>query len=309
MTKIESLNFKTGVPRWKLLKAIGLQTSKYYEWKKRFGMSNQHNGKIPRDFWLEPWEKQAIVDFKHKHPDEGYKRLTYMMMDQDIVAVSPSTTYRYLRMAGLTSNWNKRTKPKKKGFTQPLKAHEHWHIDISYINFRGTFLFLICVLDGYSRFIVHHGLRKNMQEYDVQLVVQEALEKYPHAKPRIISDNGPQFISKEFKSFIKFHGLKHVRTSVNHPQSNGKIEAFHGNIKTECIRVESFIDLEDARAKVAEYILKYNHLRLHSGIGFVTPFDMLTGRAEKIFKERDEKLQKARQRRKENYQKNYRKSA
>lgn len=309
MTKIESLNLKTGVSRSKLLKAIGLQTSKYYEWKKRFGMANQHNGKIPRDFWLEPWEKQAIVDFKHEHLDEGYKRLTYMMMDRDIVAVSPSTTYRYLRMAGLTSNWNKRTKGKKKGFTQPLKPHEHWHIDISYINFRGTFLFLICLLDGYSRFIVHHGLRKNMQEYDVQLVGQEALEKYPHAKPRIISDNGPQFISKEFKSFIKFHGLKHVRTSVYHPQSNGKIEAFHGNIKTECIRVESFIDLEDARAKVSEYILKYNHERLHSGISFVTPFDMLTGRAKKIFKERDDKLQTARQRRKENYHKQYRKSA
>mgnify|MGYP006295122477 CR=1 FL=1 len=310
MTKIENLNLKTGIPRSKLLKAIGLQTSKYYEWKKRFGMPNQHNGKIPRDFWLESWEKKAIVDFKRKHPGKGYKRLTYMMMDRDIVAVSPSTTYRYLRMAGLTSNWNKRTsKTKKKGFTQPLKPHDHWHIDISYINFRGTFLFLICVLDGYSRFIVHHGLRVNMQEYDVELILQEALEKYPHAKPRIISDNGPQFISKEFKSFIKLNGLKHARTSVNHPQSNGKLEAFHGNIKTECIRVESFIDLEDARAKVAEYIQKYNYERLHSGIGFVTPFDMLTGRAEKIFKERDEKLAKARQRRKENCRKKYRKSA
>ena len=116
-------------------------------------------------------------------------------------------------------------------------------------------------------------------------------------------------MSKEFKSFIKLNDLKHARTSVNHPQSNGKLEAFHGNIKTECIRAESFIDLEDARAKVAEYIRKYNHQRLHSGIGFVTPFDMLTGRAEQIFKERDDKLQNARQRRKENYHEKYRKSA
>jgi hypothetical protein len=201
--KIEEINSKTGVPISKLLKAINLQPSKFYEWKRRFGLPNQHNGKIPRDFWLEPWEKNAIIRYKLDHPFIGYKRLTYQMLDENIVAVSPSTTYHHLRLAGLTSRWNtSSSKPKKKGFTQPTAPHQHWHIDISYVNFRGTFLFLICVLDGYSRFIVNHGLRMNMEEYDVQLVLQEGLEKYPNERPRIISDNGSQFISKDFKSFL-----------------------------------------------------------------------------------------------------------
>lgn len=293
---------KTGIPVTRLLKVIKLQPAKYYQWKKRFGLPNHHNGKIPRDFWLEPWEIDAILECKRRYPFEGYKRLTYMMMDQNIVAVSPSTTYRVLRKAGLTSRWKNNTlKTKKKGFTQPAQPHQQWHVDISYINFRGTYLFLISVLDGYSRFIVHHDLRTHMQEYDVELVLQKALESYPDVSPEIISDNGSQFISRDFKLFIKVAGLKHIRTSVNHPQSNGKLEAFHKNIKTECIRRESFLNLNEARAKVARYIYQYNHHRLHSGINYVAPHDMMTGRAQEIFKERDQKLQEARDRRKRNY--------
>jgi transposase InsO family protein len=287
----------------KLLNAIDLQPAKYYQWKKRFGIPNQHNGKIPRDFWLEPWEIEAIINYKRHHPCEGYKRLTYMMMDENVVAVSPSTTYRVLRKAGLTKRWNTSAlKTKKKGFTQPACPHDHWHVDISYINYLGTYLFLIAVLDGYSRFVVHHDLRTHMQEYDVELVIQQALEKYPNATPRIISDNGPQFIATEFKRFTKESGLKHIRTSVNHPQSNGKIEALFKNIKVECVRQQSFLNLEEARSKIAEYVHEYNYYRLHSGIHYVAPYDMLSGRALEIFKERDRKLQEARERRKRNYQ-------
>jgi transposase InsO family protein len=103
------------------------------------------------------------------------------------------------------------------GFIQPEKPHEHWHTDIKYVNFHGSFLFLISVIAGYSGFIVHHELRLNMQEYDVELTIQRALEKYPGVTPRIISDNGSQFISRDFAEFLKFVGLDHIRTSVNYP--------------------------------------------------------------------------------------------
>jgi len=284
-----------------MLKSIELSWARYHDWKKRFGQPNKHNGKIPRDFWLEPWEIAEIVKFKRRHLDIGYRHLTYMMLDQDIVAVSPSTTYRILKNHDLTSRWNNNTlKTKKKGFTQPLKAHEHWHMDISYINFRGTYLFLIAVLDGFSRYIVHHELRTNMQEYDVEMVLERALEKYPDEHPRLITDNGSQFLALDFKKFLKESQLTHVRTSVNHPQSNGKIEAFHKTIKSECIRQESMLDLEDARNTVAAYIHKYNTERLHSSIGYITPLDKLNGKADAIFKERDRKLEEARKRRQQN---------
>jgi transposase InsO family protein len=58
-----------------------------------------------------------------------------------------------------------------------------------------------------------------MTEADVETILQRAKEKFPEARPRIISDNGPQFIAKDFKEFIRLSGMTHVRTSPFYPQS------------------------------------------------------------------------------------------
>ena len=298
MNYLQELKCRTGVPLGILLKTVGLSWARYYDWQKRFGQPNRHNSETPRSFWLEPWEIERIIEYRENHMDIGYKLLTYMMLDENIVAVSPSTTYRVLRKAGLTTRWNTDlVGTKREGFVQPTQPHQHWHMDISYITFHGSHLFLISVLDGFSRFIVHHELRTHMQEYDVEIVLQRALEKHPNEKSALISDNGSQFIAHDFKGFLRLNNLTHVRTSVNHPQSNGKIERFHKSIKNECTRIQSMIDLDDARKKVAEYIHHYNQCRLHSGIGFITPSNMINGKAERIFKERNQKLEQARLRR------------
>jgi transposase InsO family protein len=134
-----------------------------------------------------------------------------------------------------------------------------------------------------------------MTEADVEIILQRAKEKFPEARPRIISDNGPQFISKDFKEFIKLSGMTHVRTSPFYPQSNGKLERFHQTIKGECIRPKTPLSLEDARRIAGEYIEHYNNVRLHSAIGYIAPADKLAGRDEDIFKERDRKLEEARE--------------
>lgn len=94
-------------------------------------MVNEHNAWVPRDFWLESWERAAIISYFKDHQDEGYRRLTYMMMDEDIVAVSPSSVYRVLSGAGLLRRWNCKPSHKGTGFVQPLAPHEHWHVDVS----------------------------------------------------------------------------------------------------------------------------------------------------------------------------------
>jgi len=138
----------------KLIDMIGINSSKYYSWKNRFELPNNHNGIIPKKHWILDWEKEAIISYSKSNITQGYRRLTYMMMDDDIVAVSPSTTYRVLKMAGLLNKWNEVKKSSKgNGFTQPVAPHKHWHTDIKYVNFHGTFLFLISVIDGFSRFI------------------------------------------------------------------------------------------------------------------------------------------------------------
>jgi len=272
--------------------------SKYYDWKHRYGKVNEHNNWIPRDFWLTDWEKQAIINYYLDNPLEGYRRLTYMMIDADVVAVSPSSVYRVLKNAGLLGRWNRKESKKGTGFHQPLKPHEHWHIDISYINICGTFYYMCSVLDGFSRYIVHWEIRKQMTEMDVEIILQRAHEMFPEAKPRVISDNGPQFISKDFKDYIRLSGMTHVKTSPYYPQSNGKLERYHKTIKSTCIRVKTPLSLEDARATVADFVDHYNNNRLHSAIGYVTPDDKLQGRAEIIHAQRDAKLAAAREARK-----------
>jgi transposase InsO family protein len=293
---------KTGIAVTHFIAWLGIAASKYYNWQRRYGKANEHNGQVPRDFWLEDWEKQAIIKFYLEHPLEGYRRQTFMMLDRDIVAVSPSSVYRVLSAAGLLRRWNGKTSKKGTGFVQPLKPHEHWHIDVSYVNLCGTFYYLCSLLDGCSRYLVHWELRETMTEKDVEIILQRAREKFPLATPRIISDNGPQFIAKDFKEFIRLTGMSHVRTSPFYPQSNGKMERYHKTIKSECIRPKVALSLEESRDQIAGYIRYYNEERLHSSIGYIAPKDKLEGRDEQIFKERDKKLEAAREIRKQKRQ-------
>jgi len=285
------------LPAGRLIAWLGIASSKFYDWRGRYGKVNEHNALVPRDHWLEPWEKQSIVQFYGEHPDEGYRRLTYMMMDADRVAASPASLYRVLKGAGCLARF--RGKPSKKGtgFRQPLTPHEHWHVDISYVNICSTFYYLCSVLDGCSRYLVHWELRESMRERDVEIVLQRAREAFPLATPRIITDNGPQFVAKDFKEYIRLCGMTHVRTSPYYPQSNGKIERWHKTLKSDCIRPGVPLSLEHARQLVEAFVDHYNHQRLHSAIGYVTPGDRLADRHEAIYDQRDAKLAAARERR------------
>jgi putative transposase len=293
---------KTGLAVLTFLVWLGLATSKWHSWKSRYGKANEHNAWIPRDHWLTDPEKQAIIDFHDLFPLEGYRRLTFMMLDRDVVACSPASVYRVLKAAGLLQRYQAKPSQKGMGFEPPLKAHDHWHVDVSYLNLAGTFYYLCSLLDGYSRSIVHWEIRETMTEADVQQIIPRARERFPGVTPRIISDNGPQFVAKDFKEFIRVCGMTHVKTSPYYPQSNGKIERFHRTIKGDCLRTETPLCLDDARRVVTRYVEHYNTVRLHSAIGYITPQAKLEGRDQAIFAERDRKLEAARARRKQQRQ-------
>jgi putative transposase len=286
---------KTELSAERFITWVGVARGKFFDWKQRYGKVNEHNALVPRDTWVLPEEKAAIIAFHDKNPLEGYRRLTYMMMDRDIAAVSPATTYRILSSAGRLNRFSSKPTKKGSGFEQPLEPHQHWHIDISYLNVAGTFYYLCSLLDGKSRAIVHWEIREAMTEVDVECITQRACEKYPEATPRIISDNGPQFIANDFKEFIRLAGMTHVRISPYYPQSNGKIERWHKTLKQDAIRVTPPSSLDEARRVVGRFVDHYNHVRLHSAIGYIAPHDYLDGRAESIALERDRKLEAARE--------------
>jgi putative transposase len=286
---------KTEIPAERFIGWIGIARGKFFDWRKRYGKVNEHNALVPRDHWLTDEERLSIVAFHERYPLEGYRRLTFMMIDQDVVAASPSSVYRVLSAAGLLDRWNFKPSRKGTGFIQPLRPHEHWHIDVAYLNLGGTFYYLCSVLDGASRSIVHWEIRASMTETDVECILQRAHEKYPDQRPRIISDNGPQFIARDFKEFIRLTGMTHVRTSPYYPQSNGKLERFHRTIKSDGIRPGQPASVDDARVLVARFVEHYNNVRLHSAINYIAPADFLAGRAAHILAQRDAKLEAARE--------------
>jgi hypothetical protein len=104
---------RTELPKTRLITWLGVGMSKFYQWQDRYGQANEHNGQIPRDFWLQEWERRAILDFHDRHPLEGYRRLAVLMLDDDVAAVRPSTVYRTLKTAGRLDH--RQFSPSKKG--------------------------------------------------------------------------------------------------------------------------------------------------------------------------------------------------
>ncbi len=293
---------KTGLSIKTLMGFAGMHACRFYEWRERYGMPNQHNSDTPHDNWLSSAEKTRILDFHRNRPLNGYKRLCFMMIDESVVICSPRTVYNVLKEAKVIGSKENKPSLKGTGFVQPTRPHEHWHIDVSYLNIKGTFYYLCSVLDGYSRYIVHWEIRESMTERDVEQIVQRSLEKFPGEKPRIISDRGPQFISRDFKNYVRLMGMDHVMTSPYYPQSNGKIERWHRELKSTTIRPKAPSSVDEARVSVKEFVDDYNDVRLHAGLGYIRPRDKLLGREEQIFADRKRKMVQAKVLRKKHWQ-------
>jgi hypothetical protein len=203
---------KTEIGAGRFIGWLDITASKFYDWRERYGKVNEHNGWVPRDFWLEDWEKQAIIGFHLKNPLEGYRRLMFMMLDADIVAVSSISVWRVLGQAGLLSKWNGKPSKKGTGFEQPLAGHQHWHIDVSYINISGTFYYLCSILDGCSRYIVNWDLRESMTEADIEIILERAKEMHPEARP-------PDHLRQ--RAAVHRQGLQGVHSDLGHdPRQN-----------------------------------------------------------------------------------------
>ena len=281
MATMSYLKRRARIPLGDSLLVLGLPRATYFRWARTGGKRSCPRVVVPKANWLLPEERRAIVSYKRKHPKIGYRRLAYMMLDEGVAAVTPSSVYRVLREAGLSSRWTRLGGggARKRGFDQPLGPHRQWHTDIAYLNILGTHYFFLGVLDGYSRAIVHHEVRQDMTTADVEIVIERALAKLPpdQPRPRLITDNGGQYVSVAFKAYLRERDISHSRARVRHPQSNGKMERFHRTLKGECIRVTAMGSLNEARRLIAQYVRGYNDHRLHSALNYLRPADYLKG--------------------------------
>lgn len=277
----------------KILGLYGIKKSTYYGWFDEQGSLKPPGKKKPRRLdAITKEEIKNVLEFRDKHPNEGYRKFTWMMVDSDVVYLSESSVYNILSEHDRLSRWNRSDAQDTSAEyrSKPKRPHHHWHTDIAYIKIRGVFYFLIMLLDGYSRYLLDWELMTDMTGHSVEMFIQAAKEKYPHVKPMLIHDNGSQFISHDFKKLVTKLEIQSVRTRRNHPQTNGKIERMNGTVKSEAIRPKSPSSYQEAWDVMNEYSYAYNHHRLHAGISYLRPADMFFERGKKVLKERKQKM-------------------
>lgn len=189
--------------------------------------------------------------------------------------------------------------------TPTKRINELWQTDFTYFKIVGWgWYFLSTVLDDYSRYIISWKLTTSMSADDVKLTLDEAIERtgadqvVVKHRPRLLSDNGPCYLSKELKEYLNKQKMEHTRGAPYHPQTQGKIERYHRSMKN-VVKLENYYYPWDLEKAIGQFVDYYNHQRYHESLDNVTPADMFYGRYEEIMDRRASIKQQTLQRRKE----------
>jgi putative transposase len=168
-----------------------------------------------------------------------------------------------------------------------------WQTDFTYLKVSGWgWFYLSTILDDFSRYIIAWKLCATMKVGDVTATLDLALQasgldraKVVH-RPRLLSDNGPSYISADLAEWLDKRNMGHVRGAPCHPQTQGKIERWHQTLKNR-ILLENYYLPGDLEAKIDTFVDHYNHRRYHESLSNLTPADVYFGRTQTILLERE----------------------
>ena len=179
---------------------------------------------------------------------------------------------------------------------EPDHPDQVWHIDLMYLYIRPRWYYLVDILDGYSRFLVHWSLNLTMLANTVTATVQEALEQLPERRPgepRLVHDHGSQFLSVEWRRFVEAAGVTDIRTRVAHPESNGRVERLHRTQREEGLTEDDLTSYYRALDGMTRWSHYYNYRRSHSALKYLRPVDYYRGDPAARLAEREQKLVQA----------------
>jgi len=298
---VEEARSLSGRPLTEVLGHLGLPPATYYRWTHRAELGALDDRIIvPRRQATPPTpeEMAAVCRFALGHPATGYKRLAWLMVDKDVAYLRPWQVYRVLRDHDLMLRRPKIALEELRRPPEPQRPDQVWHIDLMYLFIRPRWYYLVDILDGYSRFLVHWSLNLTMAADTVTLTVQEALDGLPVRRigePRIVHDHGSQFLSHEWRMFVGASGITDIKIRVAHPESNGVLERLHRTHREEGLVQEALGDYYGALDAMAAWGRYYNHERPHSALDYLCPVDYYRGDPVARLAERQEKLRQAAQ--------------
>jgi putative transposase len=301
---------RSGWPVRRTLRQLGVSPASYYRWRKESRPAKlllPEPARPAQAYEATDEEKRAVRAYALKHPGIRHRELAWRMVDEEVACLSPSTVYRILKGENLVCPWRRRKKRTREEEEKATRPDQVWATDLMYVQIDGRIYFLLTFLDEYSRLIVHHALLPNMEGATVSVEAQAAIEQLlrekrgeipPGGMPRVRSDNGSCYISREFRGLLDEHGLGHQRIKPHCPEENGIIERSNRTLR-EALDVEELTDLLQARDVIARIVKWYNAERLHSALGYLRPIDYYRGDPTKLSEVRRRKMAEARHRRRE----------
>lgn len=301
---VQETKRRSGWPIHRTLNVLAIARSTYQRWRRSEPLGSTMPAP-PRSapgnlYELLPSERQAIIDYALTHPEVRHRELAWKMLDDGVCAVSQSSVYRVLREAKLVCRWKPKTKAKGTGReARPTQPDEQWQTDIKYVQGKAGNYYLLSFMDVYSRYIVHHRLLRQMDGRTVSTEAAAALETLDgDAKPAIQSDHGSGFISREFAETLSTFGVTHKKIRPHTPTDNAEIERYHRTLdeKLGDVEGEDFATSTDGIGRIIDH---YNHVRLHSSLGFLRPIDFYRGNPAVLLADRRVKLEQARALRKQ----------
>jgi len=305
---------ESDLPVKRTLEEIGVSKSSFYRWYDQYLVGGlaalEGEAKAPKKIWnkLPESVKEQCIDIALQKPELTPRELAWHITDEHRYYISESSVYRLLKQYDLITSPAYVLLKAGDKFQNPTKqVNELWQTDFTYFRIVGWgWYYLSSVLDDYSRYIISWRLTNAMAADDVKLTLDDAIAatgvqsvKVRHM-PRLLSDNGPCYLSHDLKKYLKDREMKHSRGKPYHPQTQGKIERYHRTMKN-VVKLNNYYYPWDLEKAIGEFVEYYNHERYHESLDNVTPADVFFGRHQEILSERQViKLETLRKRRAEN---------
>ena len=288
---------RTGASVESVLSELGICKSTYYNWKRRQSegrLADSRPGRPRPGYPPTPLEEHTVV-VEAESRLLGYKRLAWLLVNQDIVYLRPHQVYRVLKHHSLLQYQRTRLGELQRP-AKPTAPDEVWHVDLMYLGLGTQWFYLVDIIDGYSRYLVHWSLNPTMTADTVTLTIQEALDRLPTEpaeKVKIVHDNGTQFTGTEWKRFVDGAPVTSIATRIRHPQSNGVVERLHRTHREEGLGPRQPQSYYEAIDTLRQWQIYYNTVRPHSAIKYFPPEVYYRGNPDKALKQREDKLAKA----------------
>lgn len=273
----------------KVAKKFNICPASIYNWKKQhetFGEDGLKDGRAGNMGGkpIEEWKKTKVLGIKETDPGFGPSQIRNQLRREG-TTISIESIRKILQTEGYTFERRRSNKKDYLRFeaSRPLELTQ---IDICEFYIHKQKVYLVLLLDDYSRFLLNFALLEQCNIKDIETMVSDAINRYGKFE-RLVSDRGFVFHGwrgiNAFEKYLEDQDIYHIHTSPYHPETIGKIEAVNKAIQKELVRETRFSSVSEAREKISDWLWRYNYHRVHQGLdGLCVPADRFHGWLDQV---------------------------